>query len=257
MKFINVFISSLLTFFLVSISGNAQNISPKDSLGGAPVPPEIENPEIVGINKEPAHATLMPYATLNEALAAKRHSSTFCRSLNGMWKFNWVAWPQKRPVDFYKPEFNVASWKEITVPSNWQVLGYGTPYYRNLGYIIRKDFPYVMSMPPKNFTAYEERNPVGSYRRDFELPADWKGRQIFITFDGVDAGFFLWVNGEKVGYSVNSRNAAEFDITKYVKPGKNMVAVEVYRFTTGTYLEDQDMECTRTAYPRLFCQNRS
>jgi beta-galactosidase len=241
MKFINVFISSLLTFFLVSISGNAQNISPKDSLGGAPVPPEIENPEIVGINKEPAHATLMPYATLNEALAAKRHSSTFCRSLNGMWKFNWVAWPQKRPVDFYKPSFDVSAWKEISVPSNWQVIGYGTPYYRNLGYIIRKDFPYVMSMPPKNFTAYEERNPVGSYRRDFELPADWKGRQIFITFDGVDAGFFLWVNGEKVGYSVNSRNAAEFDITKYVKPGKNMVAVEVYRFTTGTYLEDQDM----------------
>ena len=103
-----------------------------------------------------------------------------------------------------------------------------------LGILSRKDFPNVMSMPPKNFTAYEERNPVGSYRRDFDLPADWKGRQIFLTFDGVDAGFFLWVNGEKVGYSVNSRNAAEFDITKYVKPGKNMVAVEVYRFTSGT-----------------------
>ena len=241
MKNIRVLVSLILVVFMVSVSGYSQYTSPKDSLGGAPVPQEIENPEILGINKEPAHATLMPYANLNEALIAKRHASTFCTSLNGMWKFNWASWPQMRPVDFYKPTFDVTSWKEIPVPSNWQVLGYGTPYYRNLGYIIRKDFPYVMSMPPKNFTAYEERNPVGSYRRDFDLPVDWKGRQIFLTFDGVDAGFFLWVNGEKVGYSVNSRNAAEFDITKYVKPGKNIVAVEVYRFTSGTYLEDQDM----------------
>ncbi|MBE3086671.1 MAG: glycoside hydrolase family 2, partial [Bacteroidetes bacterium] len=241
MKNIRVLVSLILVVFMVSVSGYSQYTSPKDSLGGAPVPQEIENPEILGINKEPAHATLMPYANLNEALIAKRHASTFCTSLNGMWKFNWASWPQMRPVDFYKPTFDVTSWKEIPVPSNWQVLGYGTPYYRNLGYIIRRDFPHVMSMPPKNFTAYEERNPVGSYRRDFDLPVNWKGRQIFLTFDGVDAGFFLWVNGEKVGYSVNSRNAAEFDITKYVKPGKNIVAVEVYRFTSGTYLEDQDM----------------
>ena len=231
----------LIAMFLTNVPGYCQYTSPKDSLGGAPVPPEIENPEILGINKEAAHATLMPYANLNEALVAKRHASTFCRSLNGLWKFNWVAWPQMRPVDFYKPEFNVSSWKEIPVPSNWQILGYGTPYYRNNGYIIKRDFPHVMSMPPKNFTAYEERNPVGSYRRDFDLPAEWKGRQIFLTFDGVDAGFFLWINGEKIGYSVNSRNAAEFDVTKYVKPGRNIVAVEVYRFTSGTFLEDQDM----------------
>jgi beta-galactosidase len=231
----------IVAMFLSNISVYSQYTSPKDSLGGAPVPPEIENPEILGINKEPAHATLMPYANLNEALVAKRHASTFCRSLNGMWKFNWVSWPQMRPVDFYKPAFDVSSWKDIPVPSNWQLHGYGTPYYRNNGYTFRRDFPYVMSMPPKNYTAYEERNPVGSYRRDFDLPLDWKGRQIFLTFDGVDAGFFLWVNGEKVGYSVNSRNAAEFDVTKYVKPGKNMVAVEVYRYTSGSYLEDQDM----------------
>ena len=229
---------------MLSVSGFScmcQEISRKDSLGTAGVPAEIQNPEILGINKERAHAALMPYADLNEALMAKRHASTYCRSLNGMWKFNWVSWPQARPADFYKPEFNVSSWKEIAVPSNWQILGYGTPYYRNFGYIIKKDFPNIMSTPPKNFTAYEERNPVGSYRRDFEIPQDWNGREIFITFDGVDAGFFLWVNGVKVGYSVNSRNAAEFDITKYVKPGKNMVAAEVYRFTSGTWLEDQDM----------------
>ena len=241
MKNICVIMSGLLTFFLINSSCQGQLISSKDSLGGAPVPPEIENPECLGINKELAHASLMPYANLNEALVAKRQASTLCRSLNGMWKFNWVAWPQKRPVDFYKPDFDVTSWKEIPVPSNWQIMGYGTPYYRNNGYTFRKDFPYVMSMPPKNYTAYEERNPVGSYRRDFDLPAEWKGRQVFITFDGVDAGFFLWINGEKVGYSVNSRNAAEFDVTKYVKPGKNIVAAEVYRYTSGSYLEDQDM----------------
>ena len=220
---------------------DAQVASLRDSLGGASVPPEIEDPEIFAINKEPAHATLMPYASLQEALAANRYKSTFCRSLNGMWKFNWVSWPQARPVDFYKPGFDVSAWKEIPVPSNWQLLGYGTPYYRNLGYTFKRDFPKVMSTPPKNFTAYEERNPVGSYRRDFEVPADWNGRQVFIAFDGVDAGFFLWVNGQKVGYSENSRNAAEFDITKYINPGRNIVAVEVYRYTTGSYVEDQDM----------------
>ena len=144
-------------------------------------------------------------------------------------------------MDFYKPDFDVSSWKEIPVPSNWQVLGYGTPYYRNLGYIFKKDFPHVMSEPPKDWTAYDERNPVGSYRREFEVPASWNGRRVFLTFDGVDSAFFLWINGQKVGYSVNSRNAAEFDITKYVKPGKNLVAVEVYRFSAGSFLEDQDM----------------
>ena len=205
------------------------------------VPSEIEDPENLGINKEPSHATLMPYGSLKEALAANRHASSFCRSLNGMWKFNWVDWPQKRPVDFYKADYDVSGWKEIKVPSCFQVEGYGTPYYSNFNYIFQKDFPRIMSTPPEKFTAFKERNPVGSYRRDFTVPSEWKGRRIFITFDGVDAGFFIWVNGQKVGYSVNSRNAAEFDLTKYVKPGKNTLAVEVYRFTTGSYLEDQDM----------------
>jgi beta-galactosidase len=207
----------------------------------APLPSEVEDPECLGINKEPAHATLMPYGSLKEALAAKRHDSSFCRSLNGMWKFNWVPHPAQRPVDFYKPEFDVRDWKEIPVPSCWQLLGYGTPYYRNNGYTFQKDWPHVLSEPPKNYTSYNERDPVGSYRREFELPASWAGRRIFISFDGVDSSFFLWLNGERVGYSVNSRNAAEFDLTKYLKPGKNLVALEVYRYSAGSYLEDQDM----------------
>jgi beta-galactosidase len=207
----------------------------------ASVPKEIEDPECIGINKELNHATLMPYASLKEAIAGNRHASSYARSLNGMWKFNWVDWPQKRPLDFYKNNYDVSRWDNIKVPSCWQVEGYGTPYYSNYNYIFQKDFPRVMSTPPVNFTAYQERNPVGSYRRNFEVPASWDGRRIFVTFDGVDAGFFLWINGKKIGYSVNSRNAAEFDITKFVKPGSNMIAVEVYRFTTGSYLEDQDM----------------
>ena len=178
---------------------------------GVDYPAEIENPECLGINKEPYHAVLMPYANLQEALVARRHASSYCRSLNGLWKFNWVPSPEKRPVDFYKPDFDVSGWKELPVPSNWEIHGYGTPFYRNMGYTIKKDFPHIMSEPEEKYTAYTERNPVGSYRRDFEVPAEWTGRRVFITFDGVDCAFFIWVNGQKVGYSVNSRNAAEFD----------------------------------------------
>lgn len=207
----------------------------------APLPPEIENPQCLGINKEAAHATLMPYANLKEALKAKRNESSFSRSLNGTWKFNWVQHPAQRPVDFYKPDYDVSAWKEIPVPSCWQLLGYGTPYYRNIGYTFQRDWPRVMSEPPKNYTAYKERNPVGSYRREFEVSSDWKGRRTFLCFDGVDSAFFVWINGEKVGYSMNSRNAAEFDVTRYLKPGKNLLAVEVYRYSVGSYLEDQDM----------------
>lgn len=208
---------------------------------GKDYPPEIENPQLLGINKEPYHVTLMPYANLKEALLTNRHASSFCKSLNGTWKFNWVPTPEKRPVDFYKPNYDVSGWKDIPVPSNWEVEGYGTPFYRNNGYTIEKDFPRVMSEPDRRYTAYIERNPVGSYRREFDIPVEWTGRRIFITFDGVDNAFFIWVNGKKVGFSVNSRNAAEFDITKYLKSGKNMLAVEVYQYSSGTWLEDQDM----------------
>lgn len=229
----NVFLG--LTFLVITFFGQlfAQN--------SALIPKEIENPELLGINKEPYHATLMPYANLEEALNAKRHASSLYLSLNGSWKFNWVPTPEKRPFDFYKPSYDVSTWKEIPVPSNWEVHGFGTPFYRNLGYTIKKDYPNVMSEPDKNYTSYTERNPVGSYRREFNLPTCWIGRRNFITFDGVDSAFFLWINGEKIGYSVNSRNAAEFDLTNYLKPGKNIIAVEVYQYSSGTWLEDQDM----------------
>lgn len=210
-------------------------------LAQAPLPAEIEDPQCLGINKEPFHATLMPYGNLKQALTANRSESTYARSLNGQWKFNWVPRPEQRPVDFYKPDYDVSGWKEIPVPSNWQIQGYGTPFYRNNGYTFQKDWPHVLAEPPFNFTSKVERDPVGSYRREFDVPADWQGRQTFITFDGVDSAFFLWINGQKVGFSVNSRNAAEFNITKYLKPGKNLLAAEVYTYSAGSYIEDQDM----------------
>lgn len=249
MKKIALFLLITLFFFVApTFSSRKKNIPhplsdqiKTDTVIGALIPKEIEDPQCIGINKEPAHSTLMAYGSLSEALKANRYASSFSRSLNGMWKFNWVDWPQKRPVDFYKPDYDVTGWKEIKVPSNWEMKGYGTPIYTNITYPFKKDFPRVMSTPSEKYTVYKERNPVGSYRRDFTIPKDWRGRRIFITFDGVSAGFFIWVNGQKVGYSVNSRNAAEFDLTKYIQPGKNTLAVEVYRFTAGSYLEDQDM----------------
>ena len=206
------------------------------------LPAEIENEQVLGVNKEPYHATLMPYKDRSEALTANRRASTWARTLNGQWKFHWVPRPEERPVDFYKTSFDVSTWKEIPVPSNMEVQGYGTPIYTNFTYPFKKDWPRVTSEPPKRYTAYLERDPVGSYRREFEVPLAWNGRRIFLTFDGVDSAFFVWVNGKKVGYSVNSRNPAEFDLTSYVTPGqKNLLAVEVYRYSAGSYMEDQDM----------------
>jgi beta-galactosidase len=208
----------------------------------AALPSEVENEQVLGINKELYHATLMPYKDRSESLTANRRASTWARSLNGQWKFHWVPRPEERPVDFYKPDYDVSAWKEIPVPSNMEVQGYGTPIYTNFTYPFKKDWPRVTSEPPKEYTAYLERDPVGSYRREFDVPADWNGRRIFLNFDGVDSAFFIWVNGKKVGYSVNSRNPAEFDLTSYVVPGqKNLLAVEVYRYSAGSYMEDQDM----------------
>lgn len=209
--------------------------------GAALLPPGIENEQLTGINKEPPHATLMPYPTLEQALAARRHGSPFCRTLNGKWKFHWAPSPAERPLRFYRPDYDVSGWDEIPVPSNWELQGYGTPIYVNSLYPFRMDQPRVMGEPDPNWTTYRERNAVGSYRRDFEVPENWEGRAVFITFDGVDSAFHMWVNGLYVGYSVDSRTPAEFDVTEYVKPGQNVLAVEVYRFSAGSYLEDQDM----------------
>ncbi len=210
------------------------------ALGAAAEVPEWENELVFGINKEDPHATLLPYADTTQATAGTREASPFFRSLNGPWKFNWVKQPSERPLDFYKPEFDASAWKEIPVPSNWQMQGYDRPLYVNITYPFKVDPPRVMGEPPREYSTYAERNPVGSYRRTFRVPEAWNGREVFLTFDGVNSACYVWVNGEKVGYSEDSRLPAEFDITKYLKPGDNVLAVEVYRYSDGSYLEDQD-----------------
>ena len=194
-------------------------------------PNDWENPDMIGRNKEAPHATLMPFADAATAMGGERIASPWFKSLNGPWKFHWAPNPDERPVDFYRPDFDVEGWDEIPVPANWQLQGYGYPIYTNIAYAWGDpDPPYV----PHDF------NPIGSYRRTFTIPDDWAGRQIVLHFAGVDSAFYLWVNGQKVGYSQGSRTPAEFNITSYLKSGENVLAAAVYRYSDGSYLECQD-----------------
>lgn len=162
-----------------------------------------ENEQVFAVNKEPGRATAIPYPSV-ESLMADDHTgmpwvdptSEYYLPLNGVWKFNWVSSPAQRPVNFYKPSFDVSTWDEIEVPSNWEMKGYGTPIYTNVTYPFR-NFPSLI-LPQKGFTNETEENPVGSYRRDFEIPASWDGKRVTIHFGGVYSGFYLWVNGRKV-----------------------------------------------------------
>jgi beta-galactosidase len=202
--------------------------------------PDWENPHVFGINKEPARATFTPFPDESTALRGE-HGSPWVQSLDGAWKFKWVKRPDLRPVDFYKPDFDVSSWKEIPVPSNWEMQGYGTPIYTNITYPFKRDAPRVTDTPDDHsWTAYDQRDPVGSYRRDFEVPASWYGRETYLLFNGVNSAYYVWINGQKVGYSQDSRMVSEFNITKYLQSGKNSIAVEVYRWCDGSYMEDQD-----------------
>ncbi len=214
---------------------------PQAAAPDAPSGHEWESEQMLGLNKEKPHATFSSYADVESAKKILPEFSQYRVSLDGAWKLNWVKRPEERPVDFFKPDFDVSGWKEITVPSSWQMQGYDVPVYSNQAYLFRRDWPRVMGEPPRRFTTFVNRNPVGSYRRDFEIPASWDGREVFINFDGVDSFFYLWINGKYVGFSKNSRNPAEFNITRFLKPGKNVAAAEVYRFSDGSYLEDQDM----------------
>lgn len=192
---------------------------------------EWENPAMIGWNKEPYHCTLLPYPDGDSALKGTPEACPFYQSLNGFWKFHWVGKPGDRPRDFHRPDYDVSAWDAIPVPSNWEFLGYGIPIYSNVRYPFPADPPRIPG----------ENNPVGSYRRNFAIPAAWKGRQIFIHFAGVQSAFYLWVNGEKAGFSQGSMTPAEFNITPYLRDGENVLAVEVYRWSSGSYLEDQDM----------------
>jgi len=161
--------------------------------------------------------------------------------LNGDWKFHFALTPETRPADFFKPGYDVSAWDTIKVPSTWELQGYGTPLYSGWEYPFKVDPPFVTKEPQREKTSYLERNPVGSYLREFELPEDWlDGNQVFVRLNGVASAFYLYINGEKVGYAEDSFSPDEFNVTKYLTPGINTIAVEVYRFCDGSYLEDQD-----------------
>ncbi len=202
--------------------------------------PDWENEQVIGINKEPARAWSMPYENRDAALAGDWRKSGHVMVLNGDWKFHFAPKPDDRPKDFFKPGFNDRGWKTIPVPSNWQTKGYGVPVYTNITYPFARDWPSVTKEPAKDWTAFKNRNEVGSYRRKFTLPENWNGKETYIHFGGVESAFYLWVNGQKVGYSQGSYLPAEFRLTPYLKPGENTIAVEVYRWSDGSYLEDQD-----------------
>ena len=161
--------------------------------------------------------------------------------LNGDWKFHFALTPETRPADFFKPGYDVSGWDTIRVPSTWELQGCGTPLYSGWEYPFKVDPPFVTKEPPREKTSFLERNPVGSYLRTFELPEDWlKETQVFVRLNGVASAFYLYVNGEEVGYAEDSFSPDEFNLTEYLKPGTNTIAVEVYRFCDGSYLEDQD-----------------
>tara|TARA_R110002050_G_scaffold286121_2_gene436339 strand:+ start:112788 stop:116378 length:3591 start_codon:yes stop_codon:yes gene_type:complete len=207
---------------------------------------EWENESIFAINKEPGHATYVPYPSIESLIGDENfdkpwleNSSSLYQSLNGKWKFNWVKQVSERPQDFYKSNFNDHNWKEITVPGCWEMQGYGTPIYTNITYPFKNNPPFIEAQ--EGYTNETETNPVGSYKRTFNIPENWDNKEIFVHFDGVYSGFFIWINGKKVGYSQGANNVSEFNITNFIKKGENSIAVQVFRWTDGSYIEDQDM----------------
>jgi beta-galactosidase len=187
---------------------------------------EWENPSIVEISKEPAHAHFMPLSSANE----NEKTSTLIKSLNGKWKFNYVDRPVDRPTTFFQSNFNDASWKNIGVPSNWEWQGFGIPIYTNITYPFPKNPPYIE----------HSYNPVGTYRTNFTVPQNFAGKETILHFASVTGCMYVWVNGQQVGMSKVSKSPAEFNITKYLQQGSNILAVQVYRWHDGSYLEDQD-----------------
>ncbi len=216
--------------------------------------PEWENPMVIGVNKEPARTIFIPYADVESALENDGHdfNSGYHKSLNGTWKFKWSKNPSERPQDFYRVNYDVSDWDDIEVPGTWQMQGHGMPIYRNAVYpqeaFMEKLHPPLV---PKEY------NPVGSYKTTFTVPEDWDGRQTFIHFGGVKSGFYLWINGEKVGYSEGSMTPAEFNITPFLKKGENTLAAEVIRWTDGSWLEDQDMWRFSGIYRDVFLYSMS
>ncbi|MFB7892886.1 glycoside hydrolase family 2 TIM barrel-domain containing protein [Microbacterium sp. NPDC056044] len=218
-------------------------------IGGASRPlstagdaPEWNDITVYDMNSEPAHATLLPYETTAQALRADITDTPYRLDLNGRWRFAWSENAASRVADFFDPAFDDSSWDTIPVPSSWQLHGFDFPIYTNFIYPWtgangRDEQPTLLGDYPHAPTVY---NPVGQYRRQFEIPAGWEGRRVFVRFEGVESAFYLWVNGHRVGYREDSYSPSEFDITSFLQEGTNQLSVEVYRWCNGSYLENQD-----------------
>ncbi|PIE78142.1 MAG: beta-galactosidase, partial [Candidatus Delongbacteria bacterium] len=247
---------------LLILLGGCTSINTQSELKGfaygneqAPKGVEWQSPEKLGFNKEQPHAWFFSFENTENARKVLPEYSKYWQSLDGNWKFNFAKNPDGRPKDFYKNSYDVSRWDEIPVPSNWNIYGiqkngdlkYGVPIYVNQKVIFEHKVAVddwkkgVMRTPNKDWTTYKYRNEVGSYKRSFTIPENWEKREVYISFDGVDSFFYLWINGQYVGFSKNSRNTARFNITDYLQKGENTVSVEVYRNSDGSFLEAQDM----------------
>ena len=192
------------------------------------------------INRLPMRAQTWPCPDVDSAMASTYEKAPGLLCLNGPWVFHFSPDPASRPAEFFKLTFDASSWKTIPVPSCWELHGYGTPFYVNYTYPFKAAPPSVMGEPPKDFTTFAERNPVGSYRTLFNVPSEWSDRRVILHLGGVSSAYFVWVNGERAGYAEDARLPSEFDVTDLVRSGKNLLAVEVYKYSDGSYLEDQD-----------------
>lgn len=251
---------STMTFLLGCLAAPLMaDVTPLEGFfyGNMPAPTgwEWQSPDSLAYNKEQPHAWFFSFADVESARKVLPEHSAYWQSLNGEWAFHWASNPTERPTDFYRTDFNTSGWELVNVPMCWNVVGiqpdgslkYGVPVYSNQRVIFQHSVRVgdwqggVMREPNKSWLTYKDRNEVGSYRRTFTVPASWKGREIYLNFDGVDSFFYLFVNGRYVGFSKNSRNTAEFNVTDYLVEGENVVAVEVYRNSDASFLESQDM----------------
>ncbi len=220
MKMKNVFLAIMLMYVSLAIGQDKEGSGTDD----------WQNAEVFEINREPARATFYSYTSEEKALANCVENGKYIKSLNGEWFFNYVGKASERPMDFYKTDVDVSNWAKIPVPGNWEFYGYGVKNYTNAWYPFDMNQPYIA----------DKYSPVGSYVTTFEVADDWKGKEVYLYFGAVKSSYYVWVNGEKVGYAQDSKLPSEFDITKYLKKGENKLAVQVFQFSDGSYLEDQD-----------------
>ncbi|MBI5010186.1 MAG: glycoside hydrolase family 2, partial [Bacteroidia bacterium] len=190
----------------------------------------IENTSVFELNQEEGHVPLVPYASVDEALKNRFSAASSYLSLNGTWKFQYSDTPEGTPAEFFREDYNDKKWDTIHVPSNWEMQGFGDPLFRNVSTPFKPEPPRV----PREY------NPTGSYRRTFNIPASWKSKEVFLRLEKCASASFVWINGKEVGYNEGGQEPSEYNITRYLKPGKNVIAVNVIKYSDGYYLEDQD-----------------